>query len=639
MGMCRGRVWKYGGSGKREEYNDYGEHKENYEYKEYKENYEYKEKSSYSLQSLFSLYSLISLHSSLSLVSCSHPIGALTQKLWYNNSVKQKPLTVAYFSMEIGLDASMPTYAGGLGMLAADLMRSAADKGVAAACVTICWQHGYMRQHIRADGTQSYENVDWNPSDHLHKLEPVVSVTIEGKEVKVGVWEYRIDSAEHSVPVYFLDTNIEGNTPEDCAITEHLYGGDGVMRLKQEVVLGIAGVRMLRALGYEDVRTYHMNEGHAAFLTLELLKEREYKNENVRSSCAFTTHTPVAAGHDVFPYDMAQRVVGDMLPWHIRDLAGQDALNMTLLAMHLSRYTCGVSRIHGAISRRMFPGESIDYITNGIHPATWACPEMQHLFDRVMPGWREHPLLLEQKCRDLPPEELWHAHQEAKSRLIAYVNQHTDRPFSQDVLTIATARRVVPYKRPELLYTNLDRLREVCGGRVQIIHAGNAHPNDPFSQEVIQRIVERAKELKDSVNVVYLENYNPTLAKMLVSGTDVWLNTPTRQHEASGTSGMKACLNGVLNLSSLDGWWIEAFDIDPEAGWRIGPLAEALGPEEYRKIDAEDLYTQLQYEVIHEYYYKERKRWIRCMMRAIGLIGRFNTHRCIDEYLEKAWKR
>lgn len=548
-------------------------------------------------------------------------------------------LTVAYFTMEIGLDSRMPTYAGGLGMLAADLMRSSADLGVAAACVSMRWQHGYMRQAIRGDGSQRYEDMQWNPADFLTRLEPVITVRVEGRDVRVGAWVYTITGLKgDTVPVYFLDTDIDGNTPEDRAITNYLYGGDSAMRIKQELVLGIGGVRMLRAIGHSEVGMFHMNEGHAAFLTLELLRERNWDNDAVRPSCAFTTHTPVKAGHDVFNYELAYKIAGDNLPWHIRSIAGEDALSMTKLALTLSRYTCGVSKIHGEVSRRMFPEAHIDAITNGVHHLTWACPEIADVLDWYCSGWREDPFVLERMCREIPDDALWNAHQAAKAKLIAYVNQHTDDPLDTEHLTICSARRVVPYKRPELLYTNLERLKEIGCGRIQIIHAGNAHPADPFSQGVIQRMIERSKTLRDCVKIVYLENYNPELAKLLVSGADVWLNTPKRLHEASGTSGMKACLNGVLNLSTLDGWWIEGYDRDPEAGWRIGPLASGLqDADDTLRVDAEDLYTQLQYEVIPEYYYKDRVRWLRRMKRSIGLLGQFSAQRCIQEYVKKAW--
>ncbi len=551
--------------------------------------------------------------------------------------MKMKPLTVAYFTMEIGLDAAIPTYAGGLGMLAADLMLSAADLKVPAACITMRWQHGYMRQTIRPDGTQAYSEVSWDPKKHLRLLDQKVKIQLDGREVTIGAWGLSLKREAHEVPVIFLDTDVPENRPEDRAITAHLYGGDGFMRLRQEAVLGIGGVRMLRALGYGEIGTFHMNEGHAAFLTLELLRERGFKDEAVRPSCAFTTHTPVAAGHDVFPYDMAWKVLGDNLPWHIKKLAGDDALSMTKLAMHLSRRSFAVSKVHGMVSNRMFPGEDIDYITNGVHLGRWASPEMQALFDQHIPGWREKPELLTMHCRAIPDDALRAAHMAAKKRLIDEVNKHAPVKFDYDTLTIAGARRVVSYKRPELLYTNLERLKEVCAGKVQIIHAGNAHPADPFGQEVIQRMIERSRTLKDSVRIAYLPNYNPELAEMLVSGADVWLNTPTRLHEASGTSGMKAAVNGTINFSTLDGWWIEAFEKDPESGWRIGPLSSALGAEDTRSLDAEDLYTELQYEIIPEYAYPDHIRWARRMKRSIGLAGFFNTHRAIGEYREKAW--
>lgn len=547
---------------------------------------------------------------------------------------QKNPLKVAYFTMEIALEKEIPTYAGGLGVLAADLMRSAADLEITACCVTICWQHGYMKQEIKLDGSQQYEDIAWHPRKHMKRLPKTVTVKIEGRDVTVGGWVYPLKD----VPIFFLDTNLEENRPEDREITNHLYGGDVSMRLRQELVLGIGGVRMLRALGLDEIGTYHMNEGHAAFLTLELLREREFRNENVKKSCAFTTHTPIAAGHDVFEYDLAHKICVEHLPWHIRDIAGQDRLSMTELAMNMSRGIFGVSQIHGEVSRTMFHRDDIGAITNGVHHVHWASPSMQTLFNDHIPGWQEDPELLFIHCRDIPDKELWQAHLDAKEALIQEVNKHTVTPFDTKHLTIASARRVVGYKRPELIYTNLERLKEVCCGRVQIIHAGNAHPQDAFGQGVIQRMIERAQHLKDFIRIVYLPNYNPELAKLLTQGADVWLNTPMRLHEASGTSGMKAALNGTLNLSTLDGWWAEAFARDSEAGWRIGPLANAVDAEDHVKLDAEDLYTQLQYKVIPEYYYEGHARWLRRMKRAIGLAGYFNTHRAVKEYMAKAWK-
>jgi starch phosphorylase len=310
---------------------------------------------------------------------------------------------------------------------------------------------------------------------------------------------------------------------------------------------------------------------------------------------------------------------------------------MTSLAMNLSRKTFGVSRVHGEVSRKLLGNEKIDFITNGVHHVHWASEPMCRLFDRHIPGWREEPKRLFDHCRDLPDDELWGAHIENKKKLFDRVREQTGMRFDVDCLTIASARRVVAYKRPELLYTDLKRLREIGCGKLQIVHAGNAHPQDQFAMQVIERMIERSRELADCIKIVYLPNYNPDLAKLLTAGADVWLNTPMRLHEASGTSGMKACLNGVLNLSTLDGWWIEGYEMDPEAGWRIGPLASALGDDDTRRVDAEDLYTQLQYEVIPEFAYAGRARWIRRMKRSIGLVGYFNSHRCVEEYMKKAW--
>ncbi len=555
-------------------------------------------------------------------------------------------LTVAYFSMEIGLASDIPTFAGGLGMLAADIMRSCADMRVHAACMTMCWQFGYLHQELNDDGTQSYHDIAWQPAKKFTKLPQTVTVKLEGRDVTIGCWKYDIEGLPGekgkpgaTVPVYFLDTNLPENRPEDRDITKNLYGGDGAMRIRQEAVLGIGGVRMLRALGHADIHTCHMNEGHAAFLTLELLRERNWVDADVKKSCAFTTHTPVKAGHDVFDYDLAYRILGDNLPWHIRKIAGEDRLSMTHLALNMSRFTCAVSRVHSMVSRQMFPGHDIDFITNGVHLPTWASPEMQQLFDTYCDGWRSDATILTAHVDDIPDEELWNAHFKAKKRLIRLAKKQAGISLDEDVLTIASARRVVSYKRPELLYTNLQRLKEIGGGKLQIIHAGNAHPADPFGQDVIKRMIERSKELRDAIKIVYLPNYNPDLARALVSGADVWLNTPMRLHEASGTSGMKACVNGTLNLSTLDGWWIEGYEMDPSAGWRIGGLAQALhADDETRDVDAEDLYTQLQYQVIREYTFKDHVRWIRRMKNSIGLMGFFNTDRCVSEYLEKAWK-
>lgn len=545
-------------------------------------------------------------------------------------------LDIAYFSMEVGLRSDIPTFAGGLGILAGDLLKAAADEGLACAGVTGCWRTGYLHQEVLPGGAQRYTEASWDPAAHMVRVPETVTVLVEGRTVHVGAWRYDVVSRS-TVPVYFLDTNLPENAPVDRDITHHLYGGDQAMRVRQELVLGVGGVRLLRALGYDTIHNFHLNEGHCAFLTLELLRERGFSDDAVRASCAFTTHTPVQAGHDVFPYDLAWHVCGDALPWHIKRLAGEDALSMTRLAMTLSHATFGVSKLHAEVSRRMLGNPAILPITNGVHHVDWCSVEMAALFDRHIHDWRLDARQLASHAAQLPDAELWTAHQVAKRRLITHANQHALRPLREDVLTIVAARRIVPYKRTELLYDNLQRLREVGGGKLQIIHAGNTHPHDAFSQDVVRHLASYAEALQDSVSIVYLPNYNPDLARMLVAGADVWLNTPMRLHEASGTSGMKAALNGVPNLSTLDGWWIEGYAQDPESGWRIGPVAEALPPDAMRHVDAEDLYTQLQYEVLPAYDAPGNADWLGRMKRAIALLGTFSAQRCIREHVSLAW--
>lgn len=544
-------------------------------------------------------------------------------------------LDVAYFSMEIGLTERLPTFAGGLGMLAADLMRSCADLDTAAACITMRWQHGYQKQTPNGDGTVRHEEYSWDPAaEGLTPLTQHVIVHVEGRAVHVGGWMLELHGAKGVVPIYFLDTDLPVNHPEDRAITRNLYGGDQAMRITQELILGVGGVRMLRALGVSDVGTYHMNEGHCAFLTLELLKEREFNDDAVRASCAFTTHTPVAAGHDVFPYDLANRIVGDMLPWHIKKLAGEQSLSMTLLAMNLSHYTCGVSALHGGVARAMCGNDAIDHITNGIHHPTWASPEMHALFDAHFPGWQDRPELLAH-AHILPDEDLRTAHKAAKIRLIDAIRERTGRTLDPNKLIAVEARRLVPYKQHELLYGDENRLLQVGAGKLQIVHSGNSYPGDAYAAEVIRHVHERGNRFGDALPTVYVPHYDPAFAKLLVAGADVWLNTPMRLKEASGTSGMKAALNGTVNVSTLDGWWAEAYAQDPESGWRIGPERDIADEDQMRKLDAEDLYTQLELEVLPSF--ADPAKWADRMKRSIALAATFNTHRCIREYERKAW--
>lgn len=553
--------------------------------------------------------------------------------------------------MEIGLDARIPTYSGGLGILAGDTLKSAADLCLPVVAVTLLSRSGYFRQELTEGGRQVEHPVEWRPDEFMEKLPQEVTVSIEGREVKVGVWRYGIESLTGGeVPVLFLDTDLEGNEPEDRAITDQLYGGDEAYRLKQEIVLGIGGVRILRELGI-TIFKYHLNEGHSALLTLELLRwhRRDVREvwdekltwdyEAVRERCIFTTHTPVEAGHDKFSYELAGAVLGSPVPLEVlRELAGGEHLNMTLLALNLSNYVNGVAKKHGEVSRRMFSGYQIHSITNGVHSYTWTCEPMKRLYDTYLPGWADEPELFV-RVDTLPDEKIWSAHLEAKRDLLRLIRRHTEADLSEDLLTIGFARRATSYKRADLLFEDVERLAAIGDGQLQVVYAGKAHPRDEPGKKLIERIFRFARELGDRVRVVYLPDYNMKTALTLVSGVDLWLNTPLRPMEASGTSGMKAVHNGVPNFSVLDGWWIEGH-IEGVTGWSIGPPPVKGEVVDYNgRKDAEDLYDKLE-RVILPLYYQDRPSWIRVMKNAIGKNAYyFNSHRMMRRYVTNAYIR
>lgn len=559
---------------------------------------------------------------------------------------------IAYFSMEIGFRNDIPTYSGGLGVLAGDTIKSAADLNLPMVAVTLIYHKGYFRQSLDADGRQSEHPEEWNPADHMTLLPQKTRLVIEGREVVVQAWVYYVANpiTKWSVPIVFLDTDVSENAPQDREITHYLYGGDDRYRLKQEMVLGIGGFRMLKALGFM-IKKYHMNEGHASLLTIELLlrhrrdieavwDEREtWDIEAVKDFCVFTTHTPVEAGHDKFPYELVKAVMGEVVPFDVlKDLGGADNLNMTRLAMNLSNYINGVAKKHVEVSKILFPGYKIQAITNGVHTYTWTCESMARLYDKYLPGWANEPELFV-RIGKVPDAEIWDAHTEAKKKLIDHVNKTTGVGMEYDALTIGFARRATAYKRANLLFYDTARLKKIGTGKLQIIYAGKAHPRDADGKRNIEEIVKRAKELKTAIKIVYLENYNMELALKLVSGVDVWLNTPMRPREASGTSGMKAAHNGVMNFSVLDGWWIEGH-IEGYTGWSIGPdPTESTLVASTDALDAEDLYKKLEHEVI-EIYYNNRPVWIRMMQNAISKNAYyFNSHRMMRRYVTEAYIR
>lgn len=555
---------------------------------------------------------------------------------------------IAYFTMEIAIRPEMHSYSGGLGVLAGDTARACADLDLPIVFVSLVSRAGYFRQEIDAEGRQ-FELPDWWEVERwCTPLNAMIAVEIEGKPVWVRPWLYLGTGSDgHQVPILLLDTDVEQNNEDDRTLTHYLYGGDRAYRLKQEIILGIGGVRLLQALGF-TIRTYHLNEGHAAFLTLELLNrwrvapedlapsEDLYDIPEVRSHCVFTTHTPVEAGHDRFPYELFQQLLPGFVDLEtLKKLAGPDDLNMTRLALNLSDYVNGVAERHAETTERMFPGYRVHAITNGVHLAIWAHPKFISLFDAHFPRWRHEPEVLIRTLQ-LPDDVIGECHRAAKADLIEFIHTATGTVLSPDVLTIGFARRMTGYKRPLLLFADLERLLAISDKQpMQVVIAGKAHPRDNEGKEAIRRIHELARDLPGKLKCVFLPNYEMQLAARLVAGVDLWLNTPLPPLEASGTSGMKAALNGVLNCSVLDGWWIEAC-VDGITGWSISPDSAMAANQ---SDTATALYRKLE-ETILPLYYANAAAWRVMMKQSIGHIASyFNTHRMMRRYATEAYLR
>lgn len=569
--------------------------------------------------------------------------------------MSQQQEIIAYFSMEIALEPGMPTYSGGLGVLAGDTIRSAADLKVPLVAVTLLHRKGYFNQKLDPSGWQTESPADWPVEKFCRELTAHANVLIEGREVKLKAWQYTVKGASgHEIPVILLDTDLETNSEWDRTLTHWLYGGDAHYRLCQEAVLGMGGVRMLRALKFDSVRRFHMNEGHSSLLTVELLREQAVKHarrvfnhddvEQVRRQCVFTTHTPVPAGHDQFPLEMVQRMIGPPELFAMKEVfCCEGVLNMTYLALNLSHYVNGVAKRHGEVSRQILtPRDAnhryqIDSITNGVHLATWAAPSFAALFDRHIPGWREDNSSLRNALR-ISTGEVWQAHLAAKSQLVEEVNRRTHAGFDADTFTIGFARRATAYKRASLLLTDPARLKSLAArfGKIQVAFAGKAHPCDEPGKHLIQQIVRARDALQPEVNLLFLENYGWELARLLVAGVDVWLNTPQPPLEASGTSGMKAALNGVPSLSVLDGWWIEGC-IDDVTGWAVGDHDSTIHTTERTQRDAASLYDKLEHAILPRFH-EQRDQFVRVMRQAIALnASHFNTQRMVQEYVLKAY--
>ncbi|MCB0344174.1 MAG: alpha-glucan family phosphorylase [Bdellovibrionales bacterium] len=563
--------------------------------------------------------------------------------------MNDSPTPVAYFTMEIALEPEIRTYSGGLGVLAGDTARSAADLRVPLVVVTLLHRKGYFRQEIAKDGTQIEHDGTWPVEQHLQRLDATAQVEIEGRPVLLRVWRYDVvGQGGFVVPVHLIDTSDKQNSEYDQTLTDYLYGGDKHYRLCQEAVLGIGGVRILRALGYNSVRKYHMNEGHASLLTLELLDERLRAEGRtaaepddivpLRKMCVFTTHTPVEAGHDRFDQQAMERVLGARKEFEMKDgFCSGGVCNMTYLGFNMSSFINGVARKHGEVSREMFDNYSIDSITNGIHAATFASPSMKKLFDKYIPSWNSDNFRL-RYAMSIPHHEIWEAHLEAKRRLLSLVQERCGQTLDENVFTIGFARRVATYKRADLIFNQLKRLRDISkrSGKFQLIFAGKAHPADVPGKELMKRVFDAKRELGDDVPIAYIEDYDLEMGKIITAGVDTWLNTPRPPLEASGTSGMKAALNGVPSFSVLDGWWIEGW-IEGVTGWSISTNGGSVDSDHDDVEEAQALYRKLE-EVILPCFYRERVRFLDIMRHSIALNGSFfNTERMMKEYVLKAY--
>ena len=548
---------------------------------------------------------------------------------------------IAYFSMEIALSKDLPTYSGGLGMLAGDTLRSAADTGASLVAVSLAHRCGYFRQHLDEKGQQSESPVPWQP-EALPSAETSISIRLQDRDLQIRAWRFDVVGVTgHIIPVFLLDTDIDGNDPWDRTLTHHLYGGDTYYRLCQEAILGLGGVHLLHALGCRP-EVHHMNEGHAALLTLGLLEDRlagiplhratEADGAAVRQSCVFTTHTPVPAGHDQFGMDQAYRVLGHERASTIERFGAthNGLLNMTYLALRFSRYVNGVALQHGFVSQGMFPEYNVHSITNGVHAATWLSPAFQTLFDKRIPSWRHDNQYL-RSVYGIRPEEIASTHEQGQARLFSTVKERTGIALDPNVLTLGFARRVATYKRIHLLFHDAERLHAIAEklGGLQILFAGKAHPADNAGKALIREVFADAAKYSDSkLRIVYLENYDWELGEQLTGGVDVWLNTPLRPYEASGTSGMKAALNGVPSLSVLDGWWIEGC-AESVTGWAVEDADDEA-------TEAASLYGKLE-DVVGPLF-AEKDAWASMQQHCIAMNGTFfNTHRMLGQYVANAY--
>ena len=540
---------------------------------------------------------------------------------------------IAYFSAEIGISSSLPTYSGGLGVLAGDHIKASGDIGLNMCAITLLYREGYFKQRIDEEGIQTETYPRFDPYPLLKKLDVRFTLRLRARDVWVQVYRFDyVGHGGHAVPIYFLDTDVEENIKDDRIISQRLYSGNKDHRILQEAILGFGGTKLLDELGQNDIKKYHMNEGHCSFLVLHLLEKFNGDTKKVKSLCHFTTHTPVPAGHDHFSESRVKKLLRGLLPENLKlpSLVQNGRLHMTELGLYFSGTANGVSQLHGGVAQEQFPWSNIDFITNGVHHSYWMGSPFKRVYDQYVPEWRANPECL-LKIDDIADDVIWNAHQERKQYLLGYANSQVSKALDGDTLTIGFARRAATYKRAQLLFHDMERLESLGAEKIQVIFSGKAHPIDHEGKEVIRQIVSKSKAMFGKVKIIYLENYNMWLGRMITSGVDVWLNTPLRPNEASGTSGMKATLNGVPNLSVLDGWWAEGCK-NGVNGWAVG---DPEHPDDEK--DADHLYSVLENSVIPTFY-NDRNKWISMMKEAIKTGVHFTAHRMIMEYNQKFYQ-
>ena len=550
---------------------------------------------------------------------------------------------IAYVTAEIGLTTAVPTYSGGLGVLAGDHVKAAADVGLPLIGVTLFYKQGYGMQSVDVYGEQHLDFPLCDPADVLEDTGEIVQIELEAEIVRIKIWRRWVRGRHgHGVPVLFLDTDVDGNSPVWRPVSNLLYGGDVLNRLRQEAVLGLGGYEAIKALGYNEDLYAHLNEGHTALFAAAMLKDIGSVAET-RKRVHFTTHTPVPAGFDRFDHRDVQRIVGLHVPPKVAHLGGTETLNMAWLAASLAERVNGVSVINARVANPLFTAPhlsegragplEIEPLTNGVHFDTWVAPEMGALFDYHLHGWRDNHEVLHH-IGGVDPEAFSRARRRAKVELLEYANGMTQLGFDPDVLTIGFARRMASYKRANLVFRNLDRLIGLAGGKLQILFAGKAHDKDSEGRKLVRDILAMSHKLRGELRIGFLTNYNMWLGHKLTAGVDVWLNNPVRPLEACGTSGMKAALNGVPNLSVLDGWWAEGC-VDGWNGWAIGQDEETRNDDR----DAEALYQSLEDRVLPTYY-GDKAAWRKKQMAAVATAPQFSARRMVLDYATKyyGWK-